>query len=85
MKADNWREFGAHLVANADIIEDICQADEEGVPKPEKMTAGLSWLVSQRLVDDCDGCLHPSSMLLDLGPALARSALSCLRLTCRNC
>ncbi|MBU5719108.1 hypothetical protein ICN64_36000, partial [Pseudomonas aeruginosa] len=34
---------------------------------PEKMTAGLSWLVSQRLVDDCDGCLHPSSMLLDLG------------------
>ncbi|MDO2271277.1 hypothetical protein Q2466_24760, partial [Escherichia coli] len=67
VKADNWREFGAHLVANADIIEDICQADEEGVPKPEKMTAGLSWLVSQRLVDDCDGCLHPSSMLLDLG------------------
>lgn len=67
MKADNWREFGAHLVANADIIEDICQADEEGVPKPEKMTAGLSWLVSQRLVDDCDGCLHPSSMPLDLG------------------
>lgn len=67
MKAENWREFGAHLVANADIIEDICQADEEGVPKPDKMTTGLSWLVSQRLIDDSDGCLHPSSMLLDLG------------------
>lgn len=46
MKADNWREFGAHLVANADIIEDICQADEEGVPKPEK-NDGRAVLVGQ--------------------------------------
>jgi hypothetical protein len=67
VRTENWREFGSHLVANADLLEAICQADEEGVAKPEKMTTGLTWLVSQRIVDECDGYLHPSSMLLDLG------------------
>ncbi|GLO12098.1 hypothetical protein PPUJ20028_06790 [Pseudomonas putida] len=67
MRAEDWATLGKHLVANATTLESIVQADEEGASKPEIMTQGIMWLIKQHLVDEFEGSLHPSSLLIDLG------------------
>lgn len=67
MRAEDWATLGKHLVANAATLESIVQADEEGASKPEIMTQGIMWLIKQHLVDEFEGTLHPSSLLIDLG------------------
>lgn len=67
MRAEDWATLGKHLIANASTLELIVQADEEGASKPEIMTNGIMWLIRQHLVDEFEGSLHPSSLLIDLG------------------
>lgn len=67
MRAEDWATLGKHLIANAATLEAIVQADEEGAAKPEMMTQGIMWLIKQHLVDEFEGSLHPSSLLIDLG------------------
>jgi len=67
VRAEDWATLGKHLIANASTLELIVQADEEGASKPEIMTNGIMWLIRQHLVDEFEGSLHPSSLLIDLG------------------
>ena len=71
MRREDWLALGEAIRANADLLESIVHADEEGVPLPETMPARMSWLVSHHLVDEFEGQLHPSSLLLDIGARIA--------------
>lgn len=71
MRSEDWTALGDALRANADLLETIVQSDEDGILRPETMTKGMVWLISRHLVDEFDGQLHPSSLLLDLGARIA--------------
>lgn len=71
MRREDWLALGDAQRKNADLLETIVHADEEGVQLPDTMPAGMSWLVSHHLVDEFEGQLHPSSLLLDMGARIA--------------
>lgn len=71
MRKEDWVALGESIRANAEMLETVSQADEDGVSRPEMMTKGMVWLISRHLVDDYDGQLHPSSLLIDLGARIA--------------
>ncbi|MEZ1943683.1 hypothetical protein [Pseudomonas aeruginosa] len=71
MKAEDWVRLGEHLKANADLLEAMALADETGITPPERMTKGLSWLMSKGLVEEDSDLLHLSGLLLDVGAQIS--------------
>lgn len=71
MRREDWLTLGEAIRSNADLLEAIVHADEEGVPIPDTMPSKMAWLVSHHLVDEFEGQLHPSSLLLDIGSRIA--------------
>lgn len=71
MKAEDWVRLGEHLKANAEILEAMGLADETGIARPERMTKGLSWLMSKGLVEEDNELLHLNGLLLDVGAQIS--------------
>lgn len=71
MKAEDWVKLGEHLKANAETLEAMALMDETGMPMPERMSKGLSWLLQKRLVDEDNDMLRLSGLLLDLGAQIS--------------
>jgi len=71
LKAEDWIRLGEHLKANAEILESMALMDESGMPMPDRMSKGLSWLLQKRLVDEDNDMLRLSGLLLDLGAQIS--------------
>jgi hypothetical protein len=71
VKAADWEELGKHLQANAAFLEELASADETGVPTPNRMTNGISWMMSKGLVEEDGEMFHLSSLLLDVGAQIS--------------
>lgn len=71
MKAKDWELLGEHLKANAAFLEELAMADETGSPAPDRMTKGLSWLMSKGLVEEDSELFHLSGLLLDVGAQIS--------------
>lgn len=67
MNADDWRRLGRALQGNAELLQELAQTDEHGVSMPENASADLGWLIAKGLLDNDDGSLFISSLLLDIG------------------
>ncbi|MAG64981.1 MAG: hypothetical protein CMK74_03800 [Pseudomonadales bacterium] len=67
MNADDWRRLGKALQGNAELLQELAQSDEHGVNMPENPSSDLGWLIAKGLVDNDDGSLFISSLLLDIG------------------
>ncbi|HFI2215131.1 TPA: hypothetical protein ACGPO2_001602 [Pseudomonas aeruginosa] len=71
MKAEDWERLGEHLKANAEYLEGLALADDTGLPAPNRMTNGISWLMSKGLIEEDSELLHLSGLLLDVGAQIS--------------
>ncbi len=71
MKAEEWERLGEALKANAPFLEGMALADGSGLPLPERMTKGLSWLMSKGLIEEESSLLYMGGLLLDVGAQLS--------------
>jgi len=67
VNADDWRRLGKALQSNAELLQELAQSDEQGVSMPENGNSDLGWLIAKSLLDNEDGSLFISSVLLELG------------------
>lgn len=71
MKAEDWEKLGEALKANAAFLEGLAMADDIGLPAPDRMTKGISWLMSKGLIEEDSELFHLSGLLLDVGAQIS--------------
>lgn len=71
MKAEDWRRLGQALINNADLLQELSNAEDYWLPMPTNTNKDLAWLFSKGLIDTEEDTLHISGMLVDLGAQIS--------------